>query len=81
MEIKFSIHRTARTFGIELRERSYPKFEGKYNAYVAVYGQLTGDYLGSIPEPLAMDIAEDEAINLIPAAEALIAQGYKPVIW
>lgn len=82
MEIKFSILSNMRTYGIELRERNYPAFEGKYNAYVACYGQLSGDYLGCIETALASDITEEQAIDLVPNAEKLIFTSYsRPVIW
>jgi len=83
METKFSIISNFRTYGIELRERNYPAFEGRYNAYVSCYGQLSGQYLGAIPEPVKMDIGEDQdATELIAAAEKLIMSGiYSPVIW
>lgn len=83
MDVKFSIISNCRTYGIELRERNYPKFEGRYNAYVSVYGQLSGNYLGAIPEPVKMDISEDyNATELINEAERLIMSGrYKPEIW
>lgn len=82
MEIKFSILSNMRTYGIELRERNYPTFEGKYNAYVACYGQLSGNYLGCIDIPLAMDINESDAANLIADAEKLIFTSNRPAaIW
>lgn len=80
-QLLFSTVYNYRTYGIELRERTYPKFEGKYNAYVMVFGQLSGDYLGSIEQPLKMDITEDEIFNLIPEAEQLVKAGHKVSIW
>jgi len=82
-EIRFSLLCNYRTYGIELRERNYPTFEGRYNAYVACYGQLSGDYLGCLPTPLAMDVTPDEAPDLaIMAAEYITLFGHsKPMIW
>lgn len=54
----------SRTYGIELRERNYPTFEGRYNAYVEVYGQLTGDFIGLIEEPLKMDVVPSDLPEL-----------------
>jgi len=34
MTTKFSLLSNYRTYGIELRERNYPTFEGRYNAYI-----------------------------------------------
>lgn len=54
-----------RTYSIELRERNYPTFSGKYNAYIAVFGQLSGDYLGAIETPIATDILENKVPELL----------------
>lgn len=61
-----------RTYSIELRERNYPTFEGRYNAYVSVYGQLSGQYLGNIEEPIAMDVTEDNLPDILLNAESFI---------
>jgi hypothetical protein len=77
-----SILKNHRTFSIELRERNYPTFEGKYNAYVAVWGQLSGQYLGAIDTPIKSDITEDEAPQLLNELEAFISShNVIPVIW
>lgn len=68
----FSIIKTMRTYSIELRERNYPTFTGRYNAYISVWGQLSGDYLGNIEEPLKMDITENEVPELLLNAEQFI---------
>lgn len=71
-----------RTFTVELRERNYPKFEGRYNAYVGVYGQLSGEYLGAIEQPLAMDIDESNVSDLLLTAEKFVQSNNNPVsIW
>jgi hypothetical protein len=61
-----------RTYSIELRERNYPVFTGKFNAYIAVYGQLSGEFLGLVEKPLKMDVAESEMPALLESAEAFI---------
>ena len=83
MKLHFSLLSNGKTYGIELKERNYPKFEGKYNAYISVYGQLSGEYIGCFEEPLKMDITEDESINLLNEAEKFILNNrYRPVwIW
>lgn len=72
-----------RTYSIELRERNYPKFEGRYNAYVSVWGQLSGDYLGNIEKPLKMDVSKEDIPALLLNAEQFIWDNkYCPVsIW
>lgn len=72
MTTKFSLLSNYRTYGIELRERNYPTFEGRYNAYISVYGQLTGDYLGNIETPIAMDVTPENVQDLISKAEPFI---------
>jgi hypothetical protein len=74
---------TGRTYGIELRERNYPKFEGKYNAYISVYGQLSGQFLGLIETPIKTDITEEEAPELLNIAEQFIIDHKfcTPTIW
>lgn len=59
-QYSFSIIESMRTYSIHARARNYPAFEGKYNLYVSVYGQLSGAYLGDIEEPLKMDCKEEE---------------------
>ena len=83
MKLHFSLLNNGRTYGIELRERNYPKFEGKYNAYISVYGQLSGQYMGCIEEPLKTDITEAESIDLLNEAEKFIYNNrHTPVsIW
>lgn len=70
--IKFSLLSNYRTYGIELRERNYPRFEGRYNAYMAIYGQLSETYLGTIESPMAMDITPDDLPQLLEDAEIYI---------
>lgn len=72
-----------RTYSIELRERNYPKFDGRYNAYVSVYGQLSGQFMGNIEEPIQMDITEDNVPEILERAESFIQDNkYVPVsIW
>ena len=79
----FSLISNMRTYSIELRERNYPTFEGRYNAYVSVYGQLSGQYLGNIEEPIAMDVTEDNLPDILLNAENFIQSNkYCPVsIW
>ena len=74
MTTKFSTLNNKRTYGIELRERNYPSFEGKYNAYVSVYGQLSGQYLGNFETPLKTDITPEELPQLLEMAENFIFQ-------
>ena len=83
MTIKFSIVNTARTFGLELRERNYPTFEGRYNAYISVYGQLSGDYMGNIETPLRMDVSIDELPQLLSEAEQFVTEGknHRVSVW
>jgi hypothetical protein len=83
MTIKFSIVNTARTFGLELRERNYPIFEGRYNAYISVYGQLSGDYIGNIETPLRMDVSIDELPQLLLEAEQFVTEGknHRVSVW
>lgn len=77
-----SIIGTMRTYSIELRARTYPAFSGTYNAYVACYGQLSGEYLGACDKPIAMDIREEEASDLLSQVEAFVYEyGGYPVIW
>lgn len=68
----FSLVANMRTYAVELRERNYPAFTGRYNAYIAVYGQLSGEYLGSVEMPLKMDIDENEVPALLESAEEFI---------
>lgn len=72
-----------RTYSVELRERNYPTFEGRYNAYVSVYGQLSGQYLGNIDTPLKMDVCPDDVPELITAAEEFIMSNpnHQVAIW
>lgn len=72
MPFSFSIVATMRTYSIELRERNYPTFEGKYNAYLGVWGQLSGDYLGCIEQPIKMDITENEVSELLLNGEQFV---------
>jgi hypothetical protein len=83
MFYSFSVVSTKRTYQIELRERNYPKFECKFNAYIAVFGQLSGDYMGSIEKPIATDITEDSVPGLLLTADKFIEDNrYYPVsIW
>ncbi len=81
MTVKFSLLSNGRTYGIELRERNYPTFEGKYNAYIAVYGELSGDYLGSIETPVKMNVTPCEIDNLINVAEPFIYSHGRVSIW
>lgn len=67
----FSIIATGRTYQIELRERSYAN-DGKCNAYLAVYGQLSGDYMGCIEEPIKFEITENEVPELLLDAEDFV---------
>jgi len=58
-----------RIYGIELRERNYPEFTGKYNAYVEIYGALENQYIGLIEIPLKMNVSPEdlpELLNMIP---------------
>lgn len=81
-DVKFSVLRNMRTYAIEFRERNYPKFNGRYNVYVSVYGQLTGHYIGTIEEPLKMDVDSSEDVNnLIESANDLIRLNYRVSIW
>lgn len=83
MNNAFSLLSNMRTYSIELRERNYPAFEGRYNAYISCYGQLSGCYLGNIEEPLKMDVCEDDLPELLLNAESFI-QSHKHVpvsIW
>lgn len=68
----FSIVSTMRTYYIELRERNYPTFNGKYNAYMAVFGQLSGDYLGLIETPIKQDITENDVPKLLLKGEQFV---------
>jgi hypothetical protein len=80
MKNAFSILKNNRTYSIELRERNYPKFEGRYNAYVSTYGQLSGEYLGNIETPLKMDITPEDMPELLAMAENFIFENrYTPV--
>jgi hypothetical protein len=81
--LNFSIVSNYRTYQIQLRERNYPKFEGRYNAYVNVFGQLSGDYLGTIEQPLKMDVTADCLTDtaLIKDAEKLIFSGHNTSIF
>jgi len=83
MQHGFSIIATMRTYSIELRERNYPKFEGRYNAYVSCYGQLSGQYLGNIEEPIKMNVTESDIPDLLLSAESFIKEkSHTPVsVW
>lgn len=83
MENRLSILSNYRTYGIELIERNYPEFLGKYNAYVSVYGQLSGNYMGCIEEPLKVEVTEEEIPNLLNQVEEFLKNNrYTPVsIW
>ncbi len=74
MKYSFSILANCRTYAIELRERNYPTFEGRYNAYVSVYGQLSGQYLGAIPYSIASDITENEVPEILLNADKFVMQ-------
>lgn len=56
--------RSGNQYGIELRERNYPTFEGRYNAYIQVFGSLSNQFLGLIEEPLKFDVTPDEVPEL-----------------
>lgn len=82
MTYGFSLLSNMRTYSIELRERNYPTFEGRYNAYVGVYGQLSGDFLGLIEKPLKMDVTHNDLPELMLSAETFIKGNNHPVsIW
>ena len=83
MEIKQTLLESGKTYGIELRPRNYPKFLGRYNAYLSIYGQLTGQYLGCIEIPMQTDITEAEAPELSNIAEQFIKDHkyFTPKIW
>lgn len=83
MKYGFSTRNNMRTYSLDFREQNYPKFEGLYNVYIAVYGQLSGEYLGSIERPLAMSQTEENASELLLNAEQFINDNrYTPVsIW
>jgi len=51
---------SAKQYGIALRERNYPTFEGKFNAYVEVYGALSEKFLGYIDTPIKEDVTAQE---------------------
>ena len=77
-DIKFSIIANMRTYCLEFRERNYPAFEGFYNVYVCVFGQLSGDYIGTIETPLAMNVDSSIDTNkLIESANELIYSNHK----
>lgn len=62
---KFSSLKNMRTYSIELKECNYPKFDGKYNIYIGVFGQLTGEFLHNIDSlPIASKITKQQAIDL-----------------
>jgi len=72
MQNGFSIRANMRTYSLNFRERNYPKFEGKYNVYISVYGQLSGQYLGDIEEPAAMNVTEADAPAILEGAENFV---------
>ena len=72
MQNSFSILSNMRTYSIELRERNYPTFEGRYNAYISCYGQLSGDYLGNIEAPIKLDVDYSDIPELLNNAESFI---------
>lgn len=73
MTYSFSTLKNYRTYSIELRKRNYPTFEGKYNAYVACYGQLSGQYLGLIELPIKTNITENDLPEILLGAENFIS--------
>lgn len=79
----FSLLSNYRTYSVELLPRNYPTFEGRYNAYIAVYGQLSGQYMGMIEEPIKLDVNESDVPELLLNAEQFIIDNrYAPVsIW
>lgn len=83
IELGFSLRKNSRTYGIYLRERNWPAFQGYYNVYVSVYGQLSGEFMGWIEEPLLMDVTANAIYSpfLLSLAEQHIAKGYKNSIW
>ena len=83
MNIKVTLLSNYRTYGIELRERNYPQFEGKYNDYISVYGQLSGQYMGCIEEHFKINITENQAPEFTKDIEQFIQDNkYRPVsIW
>lgn len=83
MQNSFSLLSNYRTYSIELRERNYPTFEGKYNAYVSCYGQLSGQYLGNIELPIATNVTDQDIPQILLNAESFILENkYVPVsIW
>jgi hypothetical protein len=73
---------SGKQYGIELHERNYPKFEGRYNAYITVYGELSEQYIGKIEEPLKLDVCKDEIYNLANLIPDFIANNnYKISNW
>ncbi len=72
MKYGFSIVNTMRTYSIELRERNYPVFAGRYNAYMAVYGPLSGEYMGLIETPIKLDITENDVPELLLNGEKFV---------
>lgn len=81
-DIHFSVLSTARHFSLEFKPRTYPKFDGLFNVYCCVYGQLTDNYIGTIPQPVKMAVTGcDDTNELIDMACDLIGIGYKPEIW
>ena len=81
-DIKFSVITLMRTYSLEFRPQDYPTFKGLYNVYIAVYGLLSGEYLGSISEPLKIGFKPgDNTSELIESANKLIESGYKIEIW
>lgn len=68
----FSIVSTRRTYSIDLFERNYPSFQGRYDAYIAVYGQLSGDFVGWFGTPLKMDVTKNDMPELLRMAERFV---------
>lgn len=73
--------KNGRTYGIELIERNYPAFEGKYNAYVEVYGSFTGDFMGLVETPLKMDVTPLELPVLANMLEEFISVSHNISNW
>lgn len=73
----FCLLHNMRRYSVNLRERDYPTFEGRYNAYISVYGQLSDKYLGDIEYPIAMDVTPDDIpfiLNTINLPEFIAGQ-------
>lgn len=83
MQYGFSLLSNMRTYSIELRQRNYPTFEGRYNAYISCYGQLSGQYLGNIEHPIKLDVIESDVPELlINAGQFILDNRNVPVsIW